>query len=238
MNKDDLIKQYPLLWHMAEDGSWPGIRQHGLLSTSALLDLYDITGNQRQQLELQRRPQSVVLRRDGLPQAVVRDQKPINDNALLKCLRDGITPEGWYRILNAKTFFWVSRTRLHRLLQARAYRNKPQVVLTIDTGSLFQTNGDRVLLSPINSGSTIRRPQARGLDTFRRVADFPHDKVVRKRPGQDLIVELVVEQGVPDIAAHVLTVERMVAGQPTLLWTRPTADAATRIPSVTIPDAR
>ena len=35
---------YPPLYHMAAEGSWPSIQRHGLLSTSALLDLYEVCG--------------------------------------------------------------------------------------------------------------------------------------------------------------------------------------------------
>jgi hypothetical protein len=222
MTTDELIKRYPILWHMAEDGAWPGIWQHGLLSTSALLDLHGITGDQRRQLESQRRPQSVILQRDGLPQAIVRDQKPMTDPALLQCLRDGLTPRDWYRTLNAKIFFWVCHTRLQKMLQARAYRGTPQIVLTVDTASLYQAHGERVLLSPINSGATLRRPQPRGHSTFRHPTDFPHDHILRQRRGRDPVVEFVVEQGVPDIFEHLLIAERMHAGQATIIWQRPT----------------
>jgi hypothetical protein len=30
MGIDELIECYPRLYHMAEDGSWPGITRHGL----------------------------------------------------------------------------------------------------------------------------------------------------------------------------------------------------------------
>jgi hypothetical protein len=33
-----LVTDNPVLFHMAERGSWDSIREHGLLSTSALLD--------------------------------------------------------------------------------------------------------------------------------------------------------------------------------------------------------
>ena len=40
MTVDELLATYPRLWHMAMDGSWPSIEKRGLLSTSALLELY------------------------------------------------------------------------------------------------------------------------------------------------------------------------------------------------------
>lgn len=220
MNEADLIARHPLLWHMAEDGSWPSIREHGLLSTSALLDLYGVTGTERGRLERERRPQSVTISKAGLPDAVVRDQKPMSDSQLLKCLEDGLTPAQWYATLNTKTFFWVSRQRLDRLLGARAYRGKPQVILTVDTASLVASACDRIRLCSINSGATLWVPQKRGLSTFRSIDDFPHELVAQRRAGQDAIVELVVEEGVPDVADHVIAVDRLVDGASTSIWRR------------------
>ena len=42
MEIERLISRYPTLYHMAEDGSWESIQRHGLLSTSALLDRFEI----------------------------------------------------------------------------------------------------------------------------------------------------------------------------------------------------
>lgn len=220
MTEDELVARHPIAWHMAEDGNWPGIQSNGLLSTSALLDLYEVSEVLRRQLLSERRPHSVTIRHDGLPDAVVRDQKPMTDAALLKCLQDGITPSAWYETLNRKTFFWVSRERLDRLLQAHAYRTKAQVILTVDTASLIAANHGRVMLSSINSGATLYVPQPRGLKTFVAIDEFQHDAILARRSGSDAVVELVVESGVPDIRHHVLYVERVAAGVSTILWRR------------------
>jgi hypothetical protein len=160
---------------MAEEGSWPAIRAQGLLSTTALLDLYEVTGEKRRALEKTRRPRSVAISRDGLPNAVIRDQKPMTDAGLEKCLTDGVTPEEWYAILNKRTFFWLSQERLRGLLKARAYRDQTQTVLTLDTHSLLMAHRDCIVLSPINSGATLYKPPSRGLNTFRPIADYPFD---------------------------------------------------------------
>jgi hypothetical protein len=89
----DLIRHFPRLWHMAEDGSLDSIIKHGLLSTTALLDLYGLNGEERHALECRRRPESVAISRKSLPSAIVRDQKPMTESALHKCLTDGLTPE-------------------------------------------------------------------------------------------------------------------------------------------------
>ena len=36
----DLSDNYPVLYHIAWGGSWPSIRENGLLSSKALLRLY------------------------------------------------------------------------------------------------------------------------------------------------------------------------------------------------------
>jgi hypothetical protein len=39
---EELSVTYPRLYHIAQEGSWPGIQEHGLLSTEALVDLFDV----------------------------------------------------------------------------------------------------------------------------------------------------------------------------------------------------
>ncbi len=221
MNEADLITIYPRLFHMAEDGSWQSIQAHGLLSTSALLDLYEVSREARYAIESQRRPESVTIRRKGLPDAVIRDQKPISDKALEKCLLDNLTPQLWYEALNQKTFFWLSRERLWRLLEAKAYREQPQTVLTIDTATLVATHRDRVLLSPINSGSTIMNPRPRGNDTFVSIKHYPYSERRRTRSAANALVELIVVGGVPDVRHHVIAAHRIQNGRVVELWRCP-----------------
>lgn len=191
---------------MAEPGSWPSIREHGLMSTSALLTRYRVAEHDRLAIESQRRSTCVPISGAGLPNAVIRDQKPMSDGALQKCLQDGLLPIDWYRILNQRTFFWVSRRRLRRLLGAKAYRDRPQTVLTVETRSLVHSHLERIELSAINSGSTIFKPVPRGNRTFLPIAEYDYDSWRRKRGAEDAVVELIVREGVPDINEHVLAV--------------------------------
>lgn len=222
MKESDLVKTYPRLWHMAEDGSWDSIRERGLLSTNALLDLYRVYGARRVELESSRRPESVTLRRSGLPDAVIRDQKPMSDEALARCLLDGITPAQWYEKLNKRTFFWLSKERLHRLLGAPDYRNQPQIVLTLDTRSLVAALRHQIELSPINSGSTRFNPQPRGHDTFLPINDYPFERWQRQRRSLiDAVAEMTVLYSVPNVGQHVVAVHRVVNRNPQELWRRP-----------------
>jgi hypothetical protein len=206
MTPELLTEKYPRLYHMAQLGSWPSIRKFGLLSTSALLDQYGIKGPVRDRLEKAQRPECVPLSSKGLPGAILRDQKPMSDGALLKCLQDGLKPENWYSLLNSMNFFWLSSARVWRLLGARAYRDTPQMVLTIDTAGIVKAYGRNIRLSPINSGSTIMNPRPRGKKTFLPISEFPFEARAKTRARADNVVELLIEHSVPDLVDHVLAV--------------------------------
>jgi hypothetical protein len=208
ISADELVNHFPRLYHMAELGTWPSIKAHGLLSTSALLDLYGVNGEERRRIESRRRPESVTMRHDRYGPAVIRDQKPISDSALQKCLT-GMTPTEWYRLLNTKVFFWLTPERVLGLLSARAYRDREHTVLTVDTQELLRLHQKKVVLSPINSGSTVYNPQPRGADTFQRLGTYPFEGWRQKRgSAKKAIAELAVDYHVSDIEALVLRVER------------------------------
>ncbi|MCU1311491.1 MAG: uncharacterized protein JWO20_2616 [Candidatus Angelobacter sp.] len=211
MKIEDLIKHYPNLYHMAETGTWEAIKRHGLLSTSALLDLFEIRGNQRRIIETERRPQSVPITHPKHGRAVIRDQKPMHETGLLKCLQDGITPSQWYEVLNKRVFFWLSKDRLERLLSARAYKGKQHCVLTLKTEELLSNHAKAVTLCPINSGATLYIPQPRGKDTFQRIEDYPFEAWVDKRGVENAVVELVVDYAVKDAERYVLKVDERMA---------------------------
>ena len=172
-----------------------------------------------------RRAESVTISREGLPNAIVRDQKPMTKSALKKCLTDGLTPKQWFETLNERVFFWLSRERLRRLLGARAYRGRPHTVLTVDTASLIEAHRDRIELSPLNSGATIYNPQPRGRDTFLPIIDYPFVERRRTRKIDKAVVELVVRGGVPDIAKHLIAAHRVHGAKKQELWSRPGSTA-------------
>ena len=206
---DELLTHCPVLFHMAESGAWASIRRHGLLSTSALLDLYEIDAAGRAATEAAHRPRGVVLARADLGRAVVRDQKPMDDASLTRCLQDGLAPRDWYRLLNSRVFFWLSRKRLVRLLCARPYRAREHDVLELDTRALVAAHSGRITLSPINSGATRPFPVARGRSTFLPIAEYPYAAWRAKRPAGDRVVELAVQGGITDVTPFVLRVSSM-----------------------------
>ena len=129
MTVEDFCAAYPRLYHMAEASMWPSIQRHGLLSTSALLDLYGATGPARVAIERQRRPDFMAVEHATLGRVLIRDQKPMTDATLAPVLID-MTPAEWYALLNERVFFWVSEERLKGLLGA--YRHRDNLVLVLD----------------------------------------------------------------------------------------------------------
>ena len=192
---------------MAESGTWNSIKLHGLLSSQALVDLFEINGDERRKILEDHRPESIAISHPKHGHAVIRDQKPMRDSALFKCLNDGLTPTDWYQILNKRVFFWLTEERLLRLLGARAYRSKAHCILTIDTAKLLAKHSARVMLCHINSGSTIFRPQPRGNNTFKTIAEYPFEEWIEKRGVPNAVVELVVDYSVPDIRDFILRVD-------------------------------
>jgi hypothetical protein len=205
---EELATLYPRLYHMAEAGSWESIAKYGLLSTSALLDLFEIKGRERLHIESRRRAQSYELSHPTHGRAVVRDQKPIIESKLRAALRD-CTVKRWYRLLNRRVFFWLSRERLNTLLSARQYREKPHTVLILDTRSLAQDYAASITLSPMNSGNTLPIAHPRGPHTFRRMQGYPFQERLKRGPYYT-VVELAVEGGVSEIARYIIRVDSMV----------------------------
>jgi hypothetical protein len=206
MDVDELVAVYPRLYHMAEAGSWPGIREHGLLSTTALLDLFEVDGDLRAGLESARRQQSTRINHAVHGTAVVRDQIPLREGPLEQCLI-GMAVADWYRELNRRVFFWLNENRVTGLLQARAYRDRPHDVLTLDTASLVAAHEDNITLAPINTGSTIFKPQPRGVGTFLSIADYPFEDWRRRRGRRNAVTELAVDRAVEDLVDHTVVVE-------------------------------
>lgn len=194
-----IIEAAPVLYHMAAPGSWLRIQQYGLLSTEALLDKWGIKGKQREEILASRRGSTTVIHNIDFGSATIRDQKPMSDGQLAKCLGDGLTPSDWYRILNGKVFFWLTKERLRTLM--KCYSEHPNLVLTVDTAELLKRRQQHIRLSPLNSGCTRPVPHPRGKNTFQTLAEYDFEENRRKKGGAaKAIVEIVVDYEVSDIA--------------------------------------
>ncbi len=165
MTIEQFCSQHPRLYHMASVDSLPQIEKHGLLSSERIVSLIGLSTSERNRLCGQRRPESVLLTHPIHGRFTLRDQKPLRDEALRKCL-DGMSVSDWYRTLNARVFMWVNRGRLEALLGARAYRKHDHLLLTINSSALLRAHFAETSVSTINSGATLFRPVRRGIQTF------------------------------------------------------------------------
>jgi hypothetical protein len=159
---------YPRLYHLTHVENWQLICRLGLLSTTALLDLFGIDREARRAIESSNRRELVPIRNDTHGVAILRDQKPMDDRGLERALTDGISPEEWYRLVNRHVFFWVDRARVDRLLGARAYRGERHALRVARTRELLDRHAARTVLSPLNTGATKPMPHRRGRDCFVR----------------------------------------------------------------------
>jgi len=203
----DLAARYPCLYHMAERDAWASIRDRGLLSAIAVLDLFQVNGAQRAALSSAHRPDKVTVGA-GCGQIVLRDQKPMEATRLATALLNGVTPRDWYETINSKVFFWVQEERLCGLLNARPYRMLEHDVLVINTASFVAAHENQIWLCHMNSGNTFPVPHKRDLTAFKRIANYPTKS--SGAPAKE-VVELVVDYEVLDIAQHVIEVRRMRA---------------------------
>jgi hypothetical protein len=203
---EELARTYPRLYHMADAQSWESIQKHGLLSTSSLLDLFEVKGHEREEIEIRRRPESVLIVHDKHGRAVVRGNNPIIESKLRAALKD-CTLEQWYRLLNKHVFFWLTPERLKTLLCARAYRDHPHAVLTIETLPFVTRYEHRIVLSPMNSGNTQPIAHERSLETFKMMQNYPFRERAH-RGDHYQVVELAVE-GRADVTEAVLSVDLM-----------------------------
>ena len=197
MSVDDLVRKYPKLYHMAEIRNWNSICSYGLLSTSALLDLFEYTGQKRFEIESQLRSREFRITHPVHGEAFIRDQDPLRDRPvdnvyLVKCLVD-MTPQQWFELLNRKTFFWTDLPGLKNMLGAKLYQSRTHYVITVCTKKLLERYAGKVTLSSINSGSLYfnngKIPRTK--DTFRPLEQWSFTQAVK---------ELAVDYSVPDIA--------------------------------------
>jgi hypothetical protein len=207
-----LWEKYPLMYHMAEFGSWPSIQKHGLLSTSALFDLFEWPRKERFAIETSRRSKSVTLKHPVHGTAVIRDQIPLSEKRLASCLCDGITVRQWLLLLNRTVFFWLEESRLDTLRGAQAYRAQRQIVLTVDTRRFIEVHSAHIRLTHMNTGATRPFAHKRGRDTFCTIKNYPFHARGR-------VVELTVVRAVSDITKFVLKVEELGGNmRPATIW--------------------
>jgi len=191
---------------MTDVENWESIQRHGLLSCSALLDLFEVEASEKKKIEENQRKENYELYHPRFGKVVLRDQKPLDEKKLKPLLIDTTTNE-FIKTLNGYVFFWVRKERLDTLLNARAYRKKSHIVLTIKSQPFISKYAEQICLSPINSGSVIFGVGKRGLNTFKSIKEYDYEAMKKKRR-DDAIVELGVKHSVHNFEKYLITVEK------------------------------
>ena len=206
MTPEALAALHPRLYHLTDPANLSSIRQHGLLSPEAMCDLCEVEPARREAILARRRPKGVALC-EGF---AVNDNAPLSEARLARVLDDGLTPADFLRLLNGRVFFWTDAREARKLRDARNNRDRPRTLLLFDTLSLARAHGERMAISPINSGATIHTPPRRGLHTFAPLleTDYGTWRAARRerglKKGLDTIKEVTVRTAVPDAALHMV----------------------------------
>ena len=209
MTPADLAGRHPRLFHVTTPGAAAAIRRHGLQTTRQLVARFKRPRADRTRLTTARRPGPVPLHHPDEGTATLNDNLPLSERALERCLDDGLTPADGLTMLNDRVFFWPDDAGVQSLLRARINRTRPRDVLVFDTRKLIEPVAARTELSPINSGSTLRKPARRGRGTFTPLRQHDYPTWRKLRGGHDRIREVTVRRGVPAdaIRAALLDVE-------------------------------
>jgi hypothetical protein len=202
MTPEELASRHPRLYHVTRPGAWEAISRFGMLPALALLEHFEENQQRRMDLVTKRRPKEVELAHPAHGTVILNDNLPLSERALAACLDDGLTPQDWFRMLNERVFFWVDEGRVAGLLGAKMNRARSREVLVFDTLGLVSAHAERVEISPINSGSTLRKPARRGLATFTPLLAKSYREWQRQRGGNDRVVEVTVRGGVRDIKRY------------------------------------
>ena len=203
-----------IVYHLIEASNWPFIEEEGLLSASALLRMSSLSSEEVESIECNQRPQRVVLP-DG---RILRDQKPLPEAALKRCLVD-CEPSTWYKLINSKVYFWVDLARLNRV--RKIILTTPQVVLKVDAQALLAQYGSKAAMTPYNIGNAMRKASRRSCATLvpystwlesrwesESAAVGGNPRSMHHRPA-----ELVVADAIPDIMKFVLEVKKLAPGE-------------------------
>lgn len=139
----------------------------------------------------------------------LRDQRPMPPAALARCLDPPLTPDDWYRLINARVFFWPDRDRLIR--HWAVSRGTPMICYTVQTARLAERHAAAIELSPFNSGSAMRRAARRGHRSFVPLADWCDSRWAAEaapdtapRAKSHKPAELTVHGPIPDFMSFVV----------------------------------
>jgi hypothetical protein len=78
---EELAERHPRLFHVTLPKAVVGIRRHGLLSTSQLLDLFEVDATRRTHIGKSRRPARMDITHPVHGRATITDNLPLTEKA-------------------------------------------------------------------------------------------------------------------------------------------------------------
>ncbi len=175
MNIDKFIKERPHLYHLT---SRPNakliIAEKRIYSANELIKMSK--NEQHLRIQREKRTDHYQLSIHGNIYSL-RDQQPISEKALVKCLTDGWNVGDFLFHLNDHVFMWPTLDRLWR--HFNRYKYEKPVIFRFPTEGLLTVN-NHVLFCRLNSGATRAnsylggKPPSRGKQTFLPSDQFQH----------------------------------------------------------------
>jgi hypothetical protein len=187
------LAAYPCLFHVADTGAVPLIRQHGLLSAKTLACLFQIPAARRPSLLTSNRDRYAELSHAVHGRAWLRVQH-MREYSLRSRLQPAIGLGQWRRFINRHTFFWTSQADAERF--SRYERERHQVVLAWRTEDVMAA-GVPLLACRYNNGSTsdrtpLHRRRLRAFEDYRPIEDLPP-----RFPAKEVVARSGIPPSVP-----------------------------------------
>jgi hypothetical protein len=186
MDVSSFASHFPTLYHLTFAANLPGIREHGLRSSTELAEIYSFSPEEREATLNSRRRCNQELH--GL---ILRDQHAAQEARMKSCLV-GVTIPEWLNLLNSRIFFFLSRDKAMRF--AEGYANDQSVLLEVNTAGLLKTHAAQTTLCRINPGSFLYNPRPRGRNSFIPLAEYAY-KNKRETPAEVVIDGGILELG-------------------------------------------
>jgi hypothetical protein len=167
MDIQKFINSRPFLYHLTcNENAENIIKSRELFSANELIQR---TANEQYwPISRQRRAEHVLIVLDRQP-IYLRDQRPISEKNLAKCLTDNWKVPDFIEFLNDRVFMWPSISRLSSHYN-RYEREKP-VILRFSTEKLINAN-KHVKFCRLNSGATRSNSYLRGAPPARGPQSF------------------------------------------------------------------
>ena len=172
MNLEKFIEQRPYLYHLTNIQNAENIlAEKKLYSTNSIIEL---SGDNPDNLNKRRRTDHTEVK-VGEKSFFLRDQRPISELALAKCLTDNWKVPDFIYHLNDRVFMWPTIDRLWR--HFNRYEHENPIIFRFPTKEIIETN-PHVKFCRLNSGATRAnsylggKAPERGQHTFLTAENF------------------------------------------------------------------